>query len=249
MPDADETPIYYFDSSVFLDLIEHPEDQEPAKTIAAMIDAASKGHCRIITSLITMVEVLWAKHELDKKKLDAKVENRIMALWHPESSPIKVIEVSEFITRDALSLLREGLKKGWSKSKGVDAVHLITAKREGATEFIATEHAMEKWGKRLGFEVKLPHAVAEPEPVKTERPSPLPMPSIDETGLWATKDKQDEETPIRAEAGNVASGRPSGLEGRNAPRPPEEKASGGVAEATGKVEKKAKVSREGLEPS
>lgn len=36
-------PTYYLDSCVLIDLIEHPESQEPAKTVAAIMAAADDG--------------------------------------------------------------------------------------------------------------------------------------------------------------------------------------------------------------
>ena len=58
---------YYLDSCIFLDLIEHPADQEPAKTIAAALADAEEGRCSIVTSTVTMAEVWYAKAEVDRR--------------------------------------------------------------------------------------------------------------------------------------------------------------------------------------
>ncbi|MEX2387535.1 MAG: PIN domain-containing protein [Phycisphaeraceae bacterium] len=159
MPETDLKPVYYLDACVFIDLIECDEDQEPAKTIIAVLNEADKqsGRFKVVTSYLTVVEVLWAKHEADNHQIDPDVEMKINALWHPDS-PVHLVEVHELIARDAQKLLRDGLKKKWKKTKGNDAIHLITAKREGATEFFTNgEQAMKKWGKLLGFDVCKPH--------------------------------------------------------------------------------------------
>jgi len=73
------------------------------------------------------------------------------------SSPIRLIDVHELIAREALKLLRDGIANGWAKTKGVDAIHLATARREGVQEFVTTEKAMNKWAAVLGFKVCAPH--------------------------------------------------------------------------------------------
>lgn len=150
-------PTYYLDANVLIDLIEHPETVEPAKTVCAIMAAAEEGEFNLVTSTITIVEVVYAKHEIDGREIDKDVSERIDHLWHPGSSPIRLVDVHELIVRDARQLLRENIKRGWTKTRGVDAVHLITAKREQADEFLTNEKAMEKWGEVCGFKVCAPH--------------------------------------------------------------------------------------------
>jgi predicted nucleic acid-binding protein len=150
------TPRYYLDACVLIDLIEHPVEAEPARTIAAMLDEADKGRVRLVTSTITVVEVWNAKREVDRNEIAADVEEVISRLWHPDG-PIELITVSELIAKEALGMLRSCIERGWSKTQGNDAVHLITAKRENVDEFLTTERAMNKWGDMLGFKVCAPH--------------------------------------------------------------------------------------------
>jgi predicted nucleic acid-binding protein len=147
----------YLDACVLIDLIEHPIDQEPAKTIAAMLADAEDGRISLVTSTITIPEVTWAKTELDNKAIDSEVQKKIDRLWNPASSSIALVEVHELIAREALALLRGGIERGWCKTKALDGIHLATAKRENVDELITTEHAMKKWADLLGFKVCSPH--------------------------------------------------------------------------------------------
>lgn len=173
-------PTYYLDSCVLIDLIEHPASEEPAKTIYSIIADAEKGRFDLVTSTLTMAEVWYVKAEVDKHAIDPEVEKKINQLWHPISSPIRIVEVHEGITRDALRLLRDSIFKGWGKTKGVDAVHLITAHREGATEFFTSgERAMRKWESSFGFKICRPHYEPDPQEGFTDMfalPAPVAKP-------------------------------------------------------------------------
>jgi predicted nucleic acid-binding protein len=144
-------PIYYFDACVFIDLIEHPAHEEPAKTIAAIIADAEDGRFEIITSTVTIAEVWHVKAEVDQKAPDEKVELLISRLWNPASSPIQLIDFHEIVAREAAALLRHGIKNGWKGTKGVDGIHLATAKREGADELFTTDPKMPRWKDILGL--------------------------------------------------------------------------------------------------
>lgn len=152
-----QVPTYYVDSCVFIDLIETPPDQEPAKTIAAIIAAAAESRVRLVTSILTIGEVWHTKAEIDGKCPDPEVEKRLFQLWNPAVSPIWLVDVHELVVRDAVKLLRQGIPNGWCKTKGVDGIHLATAQRERVDEFLTTEKAMSKWSPVVGFKVCAPH--------------------------------------------------------------------------------------------
>src|SRR5579859_8179649 len=117
-------PKYYVDACVFIDLIEHPADQEPAKTIAAILEAAENGECEVVTSTVTIAEVWHAKSEIDHRAPDPEVARKISQLWNPTSSPVQLIDFHELIAREAVAILRSGIDKGWRKTRGVDGIHL-----------------------------------------------------------------------------------------------------------------------------
>lgn len=154
-------PTYYIDSCVFIDLIELPPTDERARIIAQVITDAEDEKCNLVTSILTIAEVVYSKHEIDKKTLDPIIEEKIDKLWHPASSPIQLVDVHELIVRDARKWLREGVTRGWTKTRGIDAIHLATAHREFVDEFFTNERAMEKWGLVMGFAVRCPHTLAQ----------------------------------------------------------------------------------------
>jgi predicted nucleic acid-binding protein len=130
----------YLESNVFIDLIEcKNESDEPAKTIISIIEDAKKGRFELFTSVITITEVWIAQEELNSKKINPDIERRINLLWHPKSSPIRLVDVHELIARDAMRLLRTFIHKGYAKTRSVDAIHLVTAQREGVHEFFTSE--------------------------------------------------------------------------------------------------------------
>ncbi|MCY2953304.1 MAG: PIN domain-containing protein [Planctomycetota bacterium] len=175
-------PTYYLDACIFIDLIECPATQEPAKTIAAVIADAEDEKCNLVTSVLTITEVVYAKHEINQKAIDPAIEVKLDHLWHPSGSPIQLVDVHELIVREANRLLRDNLKRGWTKTRGNDAIHLVTAKREFVDEFFTNEKAMEKWGEVLGFKVCAPHSVPLPQEesgslfAKEGQPKPISLP-------------------------------------------------------------------------
>ena len=124
--------------------------------------------------MLTISEVWYAKREITGKAVDSDVEKQISLLWHPGTSPIRTVEVSELIAKDSLTLLRSGISLGWSKTKGADGIHLATAQREEADEFFTTESAAKKWAEICGFKVCEPHY----EPLPTPPPPPPSQPKL-----------------------------------------------------------------------
>ena len=112
----------------------------------------------LITSTITIAEAWKATEELNNKAISPEVEKKLHRLWHPAASPIELVDVHELIARECgIALLRTGIEKGWSKTCGNDAIHLVTAKRYKADEFLTNDAGMKKWESILGFKVCAPH--------------------------------------------------------------------------------------------
>jgi predicted nucleic acid-binding protein len=186
MPKRDiSKPTYYLDACVLIDLIELPETHPASQAVARVLDEADEGKCNLVTSVLTIAEVLYAKHEIDGKALDPFVEAKIAELWHPSASPIQLVEVHELIARDANRLLRDHLCNGWTKTGTIDAVHLATAHREFATEFFTNEHAMKKWEDVMGFKVCAAHpATPADASLFSLPPAPAGPPPDDHDWLW-----------------------------------------------------------------
>lgn len=124
------TKRYYWDSAVFVSLIE--KTPKRIATIDALLDDCDAKKIEIWTSHLTIAEVAFAKAEKDGKALDPEVEEAIKDLWHVES-PIKLVEVSQPICELASSFVRRAMALEL-KLGGADAVHLATAIFVKATE-------------------------------------------------------------------------------------------------------------------
>ena len=149
-----EVKKYYWDANIFIHILEGKEDIVP--TLLTLLDEGANKRLDIYTSLISMVEVAFAKQEKDKKQLEAGVVEKIDKLWLP-NSPIKIIELSPIIAARARDLIREAVGKGWGL-KPADAIHLASAENIQAHEFHTDDKRLYKFGDGLGFTAKVPEA-------------------------------------------------------------------------------------------
>ena len=116
----------YWDSNAFLGWL--AEESDKVDYCRPVIEAAEAGRVRILTSALTIPEVLWIKGQ-DRISADsaAKVEAFFRHEW------IVIRELDRFIAEDARALV-------WSHNvKPKDAVHLATAlKRDVPIEQLDT---------------------------------------------------------------------------------------------------------------
>jgi predicted nucleic acid-binding protein len=107
----------YWDSVTFLGWLSGEADKVP--DCRPVLEAAESGDVKLITSALTIVEVLWLKGH---KKIAAEHARKIEAFFR--HSWIVVREVDRFIAEDARELV-------WNKNiTPKDAIHLATALRQ-----------------------------------------------------------------------------------------------------------------------
>lgn len=140
-----DPPVIYWDACVPLSYINGRADRLPQ--IEALMQQSGKD-CHIITSVLSVTEVAFAKVEQDEKSLDPEVEEKISKLWQV-GSPIQLVEFYEVIAVKAQKLMRAAIAKGWNLKPG-DAIHLATAdhiKKGGknVTEFHTYDEGLEKY--------------------------------------------------------------------------------------------------------
>lgn len=110
----------YWDSVAFLGWL--ADEADKVEYCRPVIDAAQSGTIVIVTSALTIAEVLWLKGH---KKIDASHAKKIEAFFRHQW--IVVREVDRFIAEDARELV-------WNKNvKPKDAIHLATALRRDVT--------------------------------------------------------------------------------------------------------------------
>ena len=116
----------YWDANAFLGWL--ADEADKIDYCRPVIDAAKAGRVRIITSALTIPEVLWLKGQ-DRIRADsaAKIEAFFKHEW------IVVRELDRFIAEDARALV-------WDKNvKPKDAIHVATAlKRDVAIDQLDT---------------------------------------------------------------------------------------------------------------
>jgi len=125
-----DLPLVYWDACVPLAYINGEANRLPH--IQGLLQDSGK-NIQIVTSILSITEVAFAKVEQDGKSPDADTEAKINKLWEI-GSPIETVEFYELIAEDAKKLMRAGLPHGFSL-KPADAIHLATADRLQVTEF------------------------------------------------------------------------------------------------------------------
>ena len=138
MPDS--LPFVYWDSCVPLSYINGIEDR--VQHITPLMKRSGKDF-QIVTSVISITEVAFAKFEQDNKLLDQEIEDKIGNLWRV-GAPKKLVELYESIAVRARRLMRAGIEKDWSL-KPADALHLATAHQLKVKEFHTYDKRLEKF--------------------------------------------------------------------------------------------------------
>ena len=159
---------FYWDSCVFLSAINGNPDRTPI--IKAILEDCEEGNVEIYTSMLSITEVAFAETEKASNILDSEVENNIDALWLPPS-PIKLIEIHEFILRDAKKLMRLAVEKGFSL-KPADAIHLTTAQRIELNEIHTYDPKWLKYQDLVKHKIKEPNTERLPFPVEDDKAKP-----------------------------------------------------------------------------
>jgi predicted nucleic acid-binding protein len=176
-------PVFYWDACVILSYVNGTPDRLP--DIEAMLSRSGKDFT-LVTSVLSIVEVAFAKVEQDAKELSEERAAAIAKMWEP-GSPISMAEFFQLIAEDAQQLIRLALAQDWSL-KAADAIHLATADRLKATEFHTYDRPLAKYSELTKTKFKICAPVAEQlvmilpqtESVGGENPSPTNQPRPDE---------------------------------------------------------------------
>lgn len=126
-----EPSYLYWDADVFLAYL----NEEPGRIViieSILEDVQNNRNNKIVTSVISKVEVAYIAREKLNQELYSIVEERIDALWN-DSSVIEMVDFHDDIAILARSLLREAVNRGW-RLKPNDAIHLASAEWAPVTE-------------------------------------------------------------------------------------------------------------------
>lgn len=114
----------YFDSCIFIYVVTGDKRFEPA--CSAAIQAAEQGHFKLVTSMLTMIEVI--KDKTGAYVPSKKIQDKITDFF--EHDYILMVQSTRAIMVRARELC---WKYGSVNLKGVDAVHLASALHAGCT--------------------------------------------------------------------------------------------------------------------
>lgn len=125
MPDFQYT---YWDANVFISYLNDDKDRMPV--LEAILDAVESSKiARIVTSVISKVEVTWVAQEKLNRNLSVEEEKRIDEMWENDEI-FEMVEFNNEIALMARKLMRIGLSRGW-RLRTNDAIHLASAKWVG----------------------------------------------------------------------------------------------------------------------
>ncbi len=152
-----EQRFFYWDANVFLSYLNNDPDRFPTlEAILENIETSKKD--RIVTSVISKVEVLWVAHEKLNRALSRDEESRIDSMWD-NPDVIEMVEFNDEIALMARKAMREGMIKGW-RLRTNDAIHLASAQWVAAIELHTYD--MKQFGKydeMLGLVICEPHVI------------------------------------------------------------------------------------------
>lgn len=146
----------YWDSDVFLSYINEMADRLPVLDALLAEAASPNGSIEICSSVLSQVEVAFARTEQDNRALDPTVEEKIDSLW-ADRKAVKVVEYHEAIGVEARKLIRLAISQGYAL-KPVDAIHLATAKWFNAQEYHCYDQRLDKYSDILGIPILRPRA-------------------------------------------------------------------------------------------
>jgi predicted nucleic acid-binding protein len=152
-----ESRFIYWDANVFVSYLNN--DKERIPTIEAILEVVESSKIdRIVTSVVSKVEVAWVAQEKINRVLTNDEEKRIDDMWE-NAEIFEMIDFSNDIALKARKLMREGLSRGW-KLRTNDAIHLASAQWVGAIELQTYDlKDFQKFSELVGIEIREPHAI------------------------------------------------------------------------------------------
>ena len=141
----------YWDANCFLSCLDEEPERRPV--LESLLDLAERGERALVTSTLSLVEVVYLASEQTGAPLDESGERAIDALF--ERALITFVDVHEGIARQACRLMRDAIGRGWSL-RHADAVHLASARAAGVAEFHTYDRALFKYQDILPFPIGNP---------------------------------------------------------------------------------------------
>lgn len=145
----------YCDANIFLSYFN--ENPHRITTLQAFFEEIQRNdNHKIVTSIITKVEVAWTETEKYQGKLSHEEKANIDAMWN-DASLLEFIEFNDNIAMIARDLMRSAKEQGWVSIRPLDAIHLASAKWVNATDFITYDtKELTKYSQLIGIKIHEP---------------------------------------------------------------------------------------------
>lgn len=149
------TNYVYWDSCVFLGYLNEEPDKLPVLDDLLQDIRESNGSRRIVTSTVSVIEVVYFKLASGQPALSPVGEQRLDSLWR--NPLIEIADVHEGVAKKARSLRREALRQGAIPLQITDAIHLATAAMFGVQEFYTYDPDFGPYRSLVRFTICVPY--------------------------------------------------------------------------------------------
>lgn len=146
------------DACVLLSYVDGDEDRLPV--IDEIFHLQRSGDIRLITSIVSRVEVAFDHASKDAGELSEEADQAIEELWLP-GSPVEVIELSDTVAIAAREAIRFAMERNRSL-KANDSIHLATAAHFQAAELHTYDEKLHKFDNYLGLRICEPYVEQPP---------------------------------------------------------------------------------------
>lgn len=149
-----EASYIYCDANVFLAYFN--KETERIDIIDQLFeDVQNNASRKIVTSVISITEVSHIAEEKHRGKLDKSIYEALESFWG-DTSLVEFVDFNEVIARQARDLIRQAISLKYALRTN-DAIHLMSAKFVGVSEFFTYDDKLYKFGSILQYDVRTPY--------------------------------------------------------------------------------------------
>jgi predicted nucleic acid-binding protein len=147
---------FYWDANLFLAYLNN--EVPNALTLDTVLENIRKNNKeKIVTSVLSKVEVAWVSTEKLNRTLSVAEEARIDDLWN-DSSVIELVEFNDEIAHISRDFLRKSMSNQLTL-KFPDAIHIATAKWVGACEMNTYDANLYKFSTLFDIKIHAPNVL------------------------------------------------------------------------------------------
>lgn len=148
-----KTSYIYCDANVFLAYFNAESGR--INILEQLFEEVQKNNQRkIVTSVISITEVSHVAEEKSRHRLKNEVYDALEIFWR-DTSLIEFVDFNELMARQARNLIRDAINRRYTLRTN-DAIHLVSAKYVGITEFFTYDQKLRKFSDIMNYEIQEP---------------------------------------------------------------------------------------------